>query len=79
VDSALTRLAPGGTLMLYTGVAMLAGEDPFIHAISPKIKSAGATYSYIEIDPDIFSEELMNEAYFEAERIAAVWLQVQKP
>lgn len=79
VDTALTRLAPGGTLMLYTGVAMLAGKDPFINAISPKIKSAGATYSYIEIDPDIFSEELMNEAYYEAERIAAVWLQVQKP
>jgi methylase of polypeptide subunit release factors len=79
VDTALARLGPGGTLMLYTGVAMLAGEDPFINAISPKIKSAGATYSYIEIDPDIFSEELMNEAYFEAERIAAVWLQVQKP
>lgn len=79
VDTALARLAPGGTLMLYTGVAMLAGEDPFINAISPKIKNAGATYSYIEIDPDIFSEELMNEAYYEAERIAAVWLQVQKP
>lgn len=78
VDTALSRLAPGGTLMLYTGVAMVDGQDPFINAVSQKIHSAGATYSYAEIDPDIFSEELMNEAYSEADRIAAVWLQVKQ-
>lgn len=79
VDTALTRLAPGGTLMLYTGVAIVNGRDPFVDAVSHKLQQASATYHYSEIDPDIFSEELMNEAYGEADRIAAVWLQVQLP
>lgn len=79
VDTALTRLAPGGTLMLYTGVAIVNGRDPFLEAVSHNLQQAGATYHYSEIDPDIFSEELMNEAYSEADRIAAVWLQVQLP
>lgn len=77
VDTALARLAPGGTLMLYTGVAILNGQDPFIDAVSEKINSAGATYQYAEIDPDIFSEELTSATYGEADRIAAAWLQVQ--
>lgn len=79
VDTALTCLTPGGTLMLYTGVAIVNGQDRFIDAVDPKLKQAGATYHYAEIDPDIFSEELMNAAYCEADRIAAVWLQVQLP
>lgn len=79
VDAALKRLAPGGTLMLYTGVAMLDGQDPFLQAVSQNIKNAGAAYHYTEIDPDIFNEELMGPAYCEADRIAAVWLQVQQP
>lgn len=79
VDTALARLTPGGTLMLYTGVAMLDGQDPFLHAVEEKINKAGANYQYSEIDPDIFSEELLNTAYIEADRIAAVWLQVTRP
>jgi methylase of polypeptide subunit release factors len=79
VDTALARLTPGGTLMLYTGVAMLDGQDPFLDAVEEKINEAGASYQYSEIDPDIFSEELLNTAYIEADRIAAVWLQVTRP
>ncbi|HWU66406.1 MAG TPA: class I SAM-dependent methyltransferase [Methylophilus sp.] len=79
VDTALARLTPGGTLMLYTGVAMLDGQDPFLDAVEEKINKAGASYQYSEIDPDIFSEELLNTAYIEADRIAAVWLQVTRP
>lgn len=79
VDTAMTRLAPGGTLMLYTGVAILNGLDPFLAVVNQTIKQAGASFSYTEIDPDIFSEELMNTAYCNADRIAAVWLQVRLP
>lgn len=79
VDTALARLTSGGTLMLYTGVAMLDGQDPFLDAVEEKINEAGASYQYSEIDPDIFSEELLNTAYIEADRIAAVWLQVTRP
>lgn len=79
VATALTRLTPGGILMLYTGVAMLNGQDPFIEAVRPIAAQAGAHVSYSEIDPDIFSEELTNSVYSEADRIAAVWLQVRMP
>lgn len=78
VEAALTRLAPGGILMLYTGVAIIHGHDPFIEAVKHSIKMAGCTYQYTEIDPDIFGEELATPAYAQADRIAAVWLLVNK-
>lgn len=79
VEAALTRLAPGGSLMLYTGVAMIDGHDPFLEAVKQMTKTAGCTYQYTEIDPDIFSEELSTDAYARADRIAAVWLLVNRP
>jgi methylase of polypeptide subunit release factors len=79
VQAALTRLAPGGSLMLYTGVAIVDGHDPFLEAVKQMTKDAGCTYQYNEIDPDIFSEELSTEAYGRADRIAAVWLLVSRP
>jgi len=79
VEAALTRLAPGGILMLYTGVAIIHGHDPFIEAVKQSTKMAGCTYQYTEIDPDIFGEELATPAYAQADRIAAVWLLVNKP
>lgn len=79
VATALTRLTPGGTLMLYTGVAIVNSQDPLIEVVRPLIAQAGAHVSYSEIDPDIFSEELTNSVYSEADRIAAVWLQVRMP
>ncbi len=79
VDTALTRLAPGGTLMLYTGVAIINGHDPFIEAVKHKVRESGCTYQYREIDPDIFGEELATAPYHEADRIAAIWLIVNRP
>lgn len=79
VDTALSRLAPGGMLMLYTGVAMIDGHDPFIEEVKQKTRQAGCTYQYAEIDPDIFGEELASTPYTEADRIAAVWLLVHRP
>lgn len=79
VDAALTRLTPGGTLMMYTGVAILNGHDPFIEEVKHKVRQAGCTYQYMEIDPDIFGEELATPPYHQADRIAAVWLLVNRP
>lgn len=79
VNQALARLSPGGTLMLYTGVAMQAGADPFLAAIEPILRDAHFTWSYEEIDPDVFGEELDQPAYGFADRIAAVWLCATKP
>ena len=79
VDEAIARLAPGGTLMLYTGVAIVASADPFRLAVEPRLREAGFVWSYEEIDPDVFGEELEQDAYAFSERIAAVWLCATKP
>ena len=71
---ALERLAPNGWLLLYTGVAMVDGADPFRARITPMLERADVEWQYDEIDPDIFGEELDEPDYRRAERIAAVWL-----
>lgn len=79
IDAAMARLAPGGHLLLYTGVAMIHGDDPFRAAATQRLAVAEASSSYREIDPDIFGEELLNPSYAEADRIAAVVLTAQRP
>ncbi|WP_229466478.1 methyltransferase [Pseudoduganella plicata] len=77
VGQAVTRLAPGGTLLLYTGVAMRHNSDPFLAAVTPLLD--GLTWTYEEIDPDVFGEELDTPAYQDTDRIAAVWLKATRP
>jgi SAM-dependent methyltransferase len=79
VATALGRLAPGGRLLLYTGVAIVDGQDPFLARIAPMLRTIGAEWTYEEIDPDVFGEELDEAEYRCAERIAAVWLTVHRP
>ena len=79
VGAALDRLAPGGTLMLYTGCAIVEGRDPFRQAAEGLLADAGWAWRYREIDPDVFGEELGGGAYACAERIAAVSLTATKP
>lgn len=74
VSEALERLAPGGTLVLYTGVAIVAGRDVFLEGLQQRLAGHSCRWHYQEIDPDVFGEELLTPAYAEAERIAAVGL-----
>lgn len=75
VDAAVQRLSPEGTLLLYTGVAIEKGVDAFRVEVEKRLQDAGFQWSYREIDPDVFGEELFsNPAYAHAERIAAVVL-----
>ena len=74
VAESLTRLAPGGQLVLYTGAPIVEGRDPFLDEVAPVLERAGCPFSYREIDPDVFGEELDAPAYAHAERIAAVAL-----
>ena len=74
VREGLPRLAPGGRLILYTGAPIVEGGDPFRDASSALLRQAGVSFSYREIDPDVFGEELDAPAYANAERIAAVAL-----
>lgn len=71
---AVKRLAPGGRLLLYTGVAMVDEHDPFLAEVRPLLAAAGCSWTYEEIDPDVFGEELERPAYQRAHRIAAVGL-----
>ena len=78
-DTALERLAPCGTLLLYTGVAMHGNQDPFFKEISQRLDGRGFNWAYREMDPDVFGEELLDGAYTECDRIAAVVLEVTRP
>lgn len=79
VEASPTRLAPGGTLLLYTGAAIVEGRDPFRAAVEERLAAApGMTWSYREVDPDVFGEELAGGAYATADRIAAVVLTATK-
>ncbi|MDB5973554.1 MAG: SAM-dependent methyltransferase [Nevskia sp.] len=79
VEAAVVRLAPGGKLMLYTGVAIVGNSDPFRAAAAALLQAARFTWTYEEIDPDVFGEELDEPAYAHADRIAAVWLCATAP
>ena len=76
--SAAAKLAPGGRLLLYTGSAIVAGEDPFRNAIESELQDQGFKVSYREIDPDIFGGQLSAPAYSDVERIAAVGLRIER-
>ena len=65
---ALARLAPGGRLILYTGTAIVDGQD----ALRAALAQLGGTLRYREIDPDVFGEELESPAYARVDRIALV-------
>ena len=69
---ALPRLTDGGRFILYTGSAIVRGEDRVRDALQALASGAGMTLSYEEIDPDIFGGTLNLPAYGEVERIAAV-------
>lgn len=77
VDEAVPRLAPGGQLILYTGAPVVAGVDKFREALGPRLSDCPFTYQ--EIDPDVFGEELVEPDYATVDRIAAVVLIVSAP
>lgn len=81
-EEAIARLAPGGRLLLYTGVAVVGGVDAFLADMQPLLTDGklGAQFdwSYAEIDPDVFGEELEQPAYRQVDRIAAVGLTVTR-
>jgi methylase of polypeptide subunit release factors len=78
VEQALNRLAPGGSLLLYTGVAMVDGRDPFLDTVLPRLDEKRFAWTYREIDPDVFGEELLNPGYQRVDRIAVVALTVSR-
>ena len=77
---ALARLGgagSGGLLLLYSGAAIIEGEDCLLRALEPELGRAGALYDYRELDPDVFGSELGSPVYADVERIAAVLLRAR--
>jgi hypothetical protein len=64
-------------MLLYTGAPIVDGEDQFFLALEPVLKSAGRAFTYEEIDPDVFGEELDQASYARTDRIAVVALNVR--
>jgi precorrin-6B methylase 2 len=79
LHGALPRLAPGGELVLYTGSAITAGQDFMQEELGAMMDEIGWPWTYREVDPDVFGEELGHGAYVDADRIAAVVLTTERP
>ena len=78
-EASKDRLSPGGSLLLYTGSPIVGGQDRFLQAIEQNFGGSDLIWSYGEVDPDVFGEELETEAYSSVDRIAAVLLTARKP
>jgi methylase of polypeptide subunit release factors len=72
-------LAPGGTLLLYTGSPIMDGIDQFRTAIGEAFTGSDLLLSYEEVDPDVFGEELEKCFYSRVDRIAAVVFTARRP
>jgi release factor glutamine methyltransferase len=79
LDTARQRLAPGGSLVLFSGTGIVEGSDPLREAAAHRLAGTDLTWSYREVDPDVYGEELDTPAYQHAERIAVVVLTVSRP
>jgi hypothetical protein len=78
VLQAIDLLAPGGRLILHTGVSIVGGRDVLLDALRGRLPATGLGMEYRELDPDIFSEDLDQPGYVYVERIAAVGLVIRR-
>ena len=69
---AARRVEPGGTILLYTGSAIVGGRDMLREALEEQLEPLGCSLRYGEIDPDIFGEQIGGPGYEDVERIAAI-------
>jgi methylase of polypeptide subunit release factors len=67
---AAERLPSGGAFLLYTGSAIVNGEDRLKAMLHETLR--GFDVGYRDLDSDVFGEELEREDYADVERIAAV-------
>ncbi|GIF16000.1 methyltransferase [Actinoplanes teichomyceticus] len=74
IDAAAERLAPGGALVLFSGTGIVDGQDPLRQAAEKRLSETDLSWTYREVDPDVYGEELDGDAYVRAERIAVVLL-----
>ncbi|MEV0717971.1 methyltransferase [Asanoa sp. NPDC050611] len=78
LDAAMRGLRAGGSLVLFSGTGIVAGHDPLRAALAHRLAGADFRWTYREVDPDVYGEELDGAAYADAERIAVVVLEAQR-
>lgn len=74
LDTAVRRLNPGGSLVLFSGTGVIDGHDPLLAAATARLAGTDLDWTYREIDPDVYSENLDDPSYAHAERIAVAVL-----
>jgi release factor glutamine methyltransferase len=79
VAAAADRLAPGGSLVLFAGTGIVEGRDPLLDAAAGRLDAAGLRWTYREVDPDVYGENLEGPAYAHADRIALAVLTATRP
>ena len=73
----IPRLNLSGSLFLYTGIAIHEQGNKFLAALKNLMQDyPNFKYSYEEIDPDVFGEELEQPGYEHIERIALVLIKI---
>jgi SAM-dependent methyltransferase len=78
VREGLPKLQPGGSMVLYTGAPIVAGVDALREELIREAGAAHCAFSYEELDPDVFGEELHRSPYTGVDRIAAVGAVIRK-
>ncbi|WP_296257196.1 MULTISPECIES: class I SAM-dependent methyltransferase [unclassified Pseudomonas] len=78
LTQAVERLTVGGSLVLYTGAPSVDGVDLFLEQARAVVDRPELAWTYREMDPDVFGEELDTAPYQQADRIAAVVLTVTR-
>jgi hypothetical protein len=63
---------------LYTGAPIVAGVDALHMELIREAGEARCAFSYEELDPDVFGEELHRPPYSGVDRIAAVGAVIRK-
>lgn len=75
----LAHSAPGASMLLYTGAAVVDGQAPLVDQLASDCAQARASLEWDEIDPDVFGDELDRPQYGTAERIAVIGAVVRSP
>jgi hypothetical protein len=75
---AARRVEPGGTILLYTGSAIVDGRDSLREALEDQFGPPGCSLRYGEIDPDIFGELIGTPGYEDVERLAAIGVVIRR-
>jgi predicted RNA methylase len=78
VVQGIDLLNPDGRLIMHTGVSIVGGRDVLLDAFRDRLPAVGNDMTYLELDPDIFGDELDQPAYADVDRIAAVGVMVRR-